>query len=68
MSSADQDLFWKRIESMPAFKSHEEVMAFFNAIKANIKLRPDNVHVPLPAEAQGKPYFIIYDKIIPYGM
>ena len=37
----------------------------WDAIKATIRWRPDGVHVPLPKEANGRPYFVIYDKIIP---
>lgn len=49
----------------PSFSSDEEAIAFWNAIQESIRWRPDGVHVPLPEEAQGKPYFIVNDKIAP---
>ncbi len=48
-----------------SFSSDDEALSFWNAIKENIRWRPDGVHVPLPEEANGKPYFIVNDKIIP---
>ncbi len=49
----------------PSFQSMEEAYAFWIELKKGFRWRPDGVHVPLPEEANGKPYFIVNDKIIP---
>ncbi len=50
---------------IPSFSSDEEAIAFWEALKKSVRWRPDGVKVPLPEEANGKPYFIVNDKIIP---
>lgn len=49
----------------PSIPSDEEALAFWNAIKESIRWRPDGWIVPLPEEAEGKPYFIVNEKIVP---
>jgi len=46
----------------PSFKSDEEAMAFWDAIRRNIRWRPDNWKIDAPED----PYYMVGGKMIPY--